>query len=102
MQCLAILGQGLGLGVVMAGALDQDQALGLARRIEQLPAQLAGISGSAVPCTTSSGEPMSATLSTELKRCVINQFTGSQPQRMESKTSGMLVKVDSTSTPLSS
>ena len=45
---------------------------------------------------------MSATVSTELKRCVINQFTGSQPQRMESNTSGMLVKVDSTSTPLSS
>ena len=35
MQCLAILHQGPGLGVVVAGTFDQDQALGLARRIEQ-------------------------------------------------------------------
>ena len=56
---------------------------------------------SPAPCTTSSGEPMLATLLPASKRCVISGPIGSQRHFIELATSAMEVKAPSTIVPCS-
>ena len=62
----------------------------------------AGSGCRALPCTTSTGEPICAMREAASKRCVISGPTGSQPQRKLPTTSGTEVNAPSTISPASS
>ena len=99
---LPVLALADGVRVVVRAAFHQYELLGFLGGFVQLAAQLGWIRRSSLPCTTKRGEPISPTLRTDSKRCVISGDTGSQPQRKVLTTSGMLVKVPSTIVPCSS